>query len=64
MEVNFVEEFHFISMKKLEKDLKEIAPKVLPFMGPVWKTLDKLKRQGKHKGSGTTGNEINFNGHY
>jgi len=36
-----------INRKKLENDLKDIAPKVLPFMGPVWKTLDKMKRDGK-----------------
>ena len=36
-----------IDRAKLEADLKEIAPKVLPFMGPVWKTLDRLKREGK-----------------
>lgn len=36
-----------VDRAKLEKELAEIAPKVLPFMGPVWKTLDKLKREGK-----------------
>lgn len=36
-----------IDRAKLEKDLAEIAPKVLPFMGPVWRTLDKYKREGK-----------------
>ncbi len=36
-----------VDRKKLEKALAEIAPKVLPFMGPVWKTLDEYKRQGK-----------------
>lgn len=36
-----------VDRAKLEKDLAEIAPKVLPFMGPVWKTLDGLKKAGK-----------------
>jgi len=36
-----------VDREKLVRDLKAIAPKVLPFMGPVWKTLDKLKREGK-----------------
>ncbi|MCH8081063.1 MAG: adenylosuccinate synthase [Proteobacteria bacterium] len=36
-----------VDREKLVKDLKEIAPKVLPFMGPVWKTLDEMKRAGK-----------------
>lgn len=36
-----------IDRAKLEADLAEIAPKVLPFMGPVWRTLDKYKREGK-----------------
>lgn len=36
-----------VDRAKLEAALAEIAPKVLPFMGPVWKTLDKLKREGK-----------------
>ncbi|HXV73350.1 MAG TPA: adenylosuccinate synthetase, partial [Sphingomonadales bacterium] len=33
--------------KKLEKGLKAVAPKVLPFMAPVWKVLDEFKHQGK-----------------
>jgi len=36
-----------VDRAKLEKDLAQIAPKVLPFMGPVWKTLDGLKKEGK-----------------
>ena len=36
-----------IDRAKLVKDLKAIAPKVLPYMGPVWKSLDKLKNEGK-----------------
>ena len=36
-----------IDRAKLVKDLKAIAPKVLPYMGPVWKSLNKLKNEGK-----------------
>jgi len=36
-----------VDREKLVKELKAIAPKVLPFMGPAWKTLDKLKSDGK-----------------
>jgi adenylosuccinate synthase len=36
-----------IDRAELEATLADIAPKVLPFMGPVWRTLDKLKSEGK-----------------
>ncbi len=36
-----------IDGKALTAQLKEVAPKVLPFMDTVWRLLDDLKRQGK-----------------
>jgi len=36
-----------IDGKVLTAQLKEVAPKILPFMDTVWRLLDDLKRQGK-----------------
>ncbi|MGC9952833.1 MAG: adenylosuccinate synthase [Rhizomicrobium sp.] len=36
-----------LSVEAVLKDLTEIAPKVLPFIGPVWCRLDEARRAGK-----------------
>jgi adenylosuccinate synthase len=36
-----------IDRNELISDLKEIAPKILPFSAPVWDALDHARRQGK-----------------
>jgi adenylosuccinate synthase len=36
-----------LSVETVLAQLKEIAPKVLPFVGPVWRTLDAARKAGK-----------------
>ena len=36
-----------LSVEAVLKELTEIAPKVLPFVGPVWRKLDEVRHQGK-----------------
>ena len=36
-----------ITTQSVMNELKEIAPKILPYAKPVWKILDTLKREGK-----------------
>jgi adenylosuccinate synthase len=36
-----------IDAGKLLAALKDVAPKIMPFMGPVWRRLDEMRRQGK-----------------
>jgi adenylosuccinate synthase len=36
-----------LSVEALLKELTDIAPKVLPFVGPVWRKLDEVRRAGK-----------------
>jgi adenylosuccinate synthase len=36
-----------IDRNQLIADLRAVAPKILPFTGPVWSRLDELKRRGK-----------------
>jgi len=36
-----------VDRRQLIADLRAVAPKILPFTGPVWSRLDELKRRGK-----------------
>lgn len=36
-----------IDRDRLVRDLTEIAPKILPFVAPVWKILDEVRREGR-----------------
>ena len=36
-----------VSAKELLAELKEVAPKILPFVQPVWRVLDQYRKQGK-----------------
>jgi adenylosuccinate synthase len=36
-----------LSVEEVVKELTDIAPKVVPFVGPVWKKLDEVRRQNK-----------------
>ncbi|MDO1559592.1 adenylosuccinate synthase [Brevundimonas sp. 2R-24] len=36
-----------VDAERLTRDLMEVAERILPFVGPVWRDLDQLRRQGK-----------------